>query len=274
MPELIFIVGSPRSGTSFVARALALAENTGCLENTGLFCRVGARSDIHLYQRLMYPTGVFPYSWVYFKCRGFADRLFGKNRLEQSLKNMLLKCGHVTEAVPEECEGEPALDPVGEHELQKLKEKLEDTEQIFGFGKLAESCFEEFQKRIGCSTLIEKTAEHLRFLPVIHELFPEARVVLVRRDKRQCIASYFKTYGRGTGFYRFIPQRLKEAVLWKKLNGDEGRERWAAEQPWVTVVEFNEIMNNPSEQLTRLSSDLGLALPKQKLKTYLHQAAV
>ncbi|MDZ8117319.1 sulfotransferase family protein [Pontiella agarivorans] len=273
MPKLIFVVGSPRSGTSYVARALALADNAACLEDTGLFSHLGARSDIHLFQRLMYPTGVFPYSWIYCKGRGFADRLFRNNRLEHALKNMLQACGNVVETAAAEHNGEPELDPVAESSLQKLSETLSDAEQIFGFGKLAESFFEEFAKRKNCSMVIEKTAEHLRVLPVIHALFPEARVVLVRRDKRQCIASYFKTYGAGTGVYRFIPQRVKEAVLWNRLVRDEGRERWAVEQPWVTAVEFNAVMDHPVEQLTRLSAGVGLTLPREKLTHFLGKTA-
>lgn len=243
-----------------------MATDVCYLEDSKLFNRVGARADTHLYSRKMYPSGVFPYTrGVEFLLRA-ADTLFRRVRIDDALEQLLVMARQDSEAV---YAYKTELDAVELSDQQKLSEELTDTLRIFGFQTFAEDFLSEFAKRCGGSTVIERTAEHIRYLPLIHAVFPDAQIVLTRRDKRQCIASYFKTYGRGTGWRRYVPQRVKEYVLWRQMIQDEGRERWAVEQPWVTSLDYTEVMDNPIQQIGQLADELGLKIDREKFRSYL-----
>ena len=120
----------------------------------------------------MYPTGVFPYNGAVEVLLGAIDQLFRKNRVEESLKELLLRARPEEISVPA---SELSLDPVELNDLQKLVEDLSDRLRVFGFKGFANAYLNEFSERCGKTHVIERTAEHLRYLPLIHSVFPEAR---------------------------------------------------------------------------------------------------
>jgi len=59
--------------------------------------------------------------------------------------------------------------------------------------------FSAFLAKHGRTVVLEKTPEHFWFIPVIKQVFPAARFLVIVRDKRACIASYLATFDpRGT----------------------------------------------------------------------------
>lgn len=137
-----------------------------------------------------------------------------------------------------------------------------------GIRDFADRYLEEYALRKECSVVVEKTPVHLRFLPVIRDLFPQSNVVLIRRDKQQCLNSYFRTFGRRPGGLRFLPHSLARKMVWKQLLADEKREQWAVRHPWVKAVEYNHFIRCPPETVGRVAEWLGMVFDFGKYGHY------
>lgn len=272
MSNLIFVVGSPRSGTSYLSRALGLAEDACYLGESALFCLCGARAARRYYAKTMLPKEVFPYSRPVMLLLRVVDRVRKKDRIRNIVEHLLLM------SKVKDYDLKPSdtlfkvkgiqLNEEDQKELLALVRMLKLELAKEGFRGFAESYVNEYAVRKGCGTVVEKTPAHLRFLPVIHNLFPEAKVILIRRDKKRCLESYFRTFGPGPGILRHFPVFLARKVMWKQLMADEERERWAVEQSWVRKVEFDEFVQEPCEVIASLVDWLGLEYNFEKYSSY------
>lgn len=61
------------------------------------------------------------------------------------------------------------------------------------FRSVFEAILAAYRERAGKRRIGEKTPQHVRFLPHLFDWFPDARVLIVRRDPRAVIASLLKT---------------------------------------------------------------------------------
>jgi len=262
MSKIIFVVGSPRSGTTYLSRALGLAENAAYLGESNLFCLSAPRIDTTTYAKEMKPRDLFPYNQFAMQMLGLTDRLRKKDRVWDAAEHLILM------SKVEEYDLKPSdvlyrvqnieLSPREIEELTELTARLKSCLQKKGLQAYAQMYFEEFARRKGCQIVVEKTPLHLRTLPILHAAFPESKVVLICRDKKECLRSYLKTFGKGPGRNRFLPAGLARKKVWSELLADIRREEWAARQPGVTRVEFNDFVTRPTEVAASLADRLEL----------------
>lgn len=100
--------------------------------------------------------------------------------------------------------------------------------------------------------LVEKTPDHARFLDVVRELVPEARVVHVVRDSRAVCASLLAA-GRASWGRDWAPKSVPEAIrVWKAhveaVLDDRGP---------VTTVRYEDLRRAPVDELARLRIAIG-----------------
>ncbi len=272
MTNAVFVVGSPRSGTTYLSRALGLADDACYLGESALFCLAGARQDFRYYSDHMSPDNIFPYKVWLMRMLNRTDRIRGKNRVEDAVEHLILmskvkKYGLEGSDTLYKVQG-IQLDEQDRKELLSLTERLKQGLDRNGVGEFAKEYFGEYAKRKGKGTVVEKTPEHLRYLPVIHAAFPEAKVVLIQRDKQKCLESYFRTFDRGLGILRFLPIAVARGMVWRQLQEDEKREKWAIQQPWVCKVAFDDFVKDPVGQLGRITDWLGLSYNFEKYGSY------
>jgi hypothetical protein len=260
--NIVFVVGSPRSGTTYLSRALGLAEGAAYLGESALFCQGPARLDRGRYVAGMQPRQMFPYHPVF--AFGFAvlDRVRGKDRVREAYSHLLrmvkvrsydLKPSntlYVEQGIELDRQDELDLGALSATGRQRLLQE--------GVMEYAKAYMKEFAHRRGCKTIVEKTPEHLRYLPMLHAVFPAARVVLIRRDKQDCLRSYLRTFGKGPGINRILPAPWARRKVWRELLADEKREQWAMQQPWVRSVEYGDFVEHPAEVLAGLAEWLEL----------------
>lgn len=104
------------------------------------------------------------------------------------------------------------------------------------------------RRRVG-----EKTPAHYRSVGQILEWYPTARIVVVVRDPRAVVASYFELaervpWARGNAFD--LSRRWKDAAA--------AAQRWQPEAGRVTVVTYEALVSDPSTEFKRLLDALGL----------------
>ena len=258
----IFVVGSPRSGTSYLSRALGLAEDTCYLGESAIFCLVGARSDFYKYQESMKSSRLFPYYSPVMRFLSWTDKLRGKNRVRDAVAHLFLMSKIESYDLKRSDTLYKArgikLSLSEEEAVKSVADELSGLLHSKGISAFAKDYLDRYSVQKNCSYVIEKTPTHLRFLPLIHRIFPDAKIVLIRRDKRECYESYFRTFGQGEGIYRHLPEGISKRLVWRQLKADLKREEWAKEQSWVKTVEFGDLVENPQELIMELSSWLGI----------------
>jgi len=270
MSKIIFVVGSPRSGTTYLSRTLGLAENAAYLGESNLFCLSAARIDRAYYARQMNPRDLFPYNRFFMRMLNRTDGLRKKDRIRDAVEHMLRM------SKVEEYGLEPSdtlykvqnieLNQGERQELEALTARLRSCLREQGLNAYAHAYFDAYARRKDGRMIIEKTPLHLRYLPILHAAFPESKVVLICRDKKECLRSYLKTFGKGPGCNRFLPSALARKKVWSELLADIRREEWAAQQPWVTCVEFNDFVARPTEVASSLADRLELRFDWHKIK--------
>ena len=268
MTNIVFIVGSPRSETSYLSRALGLADDACYLGESALFCLAGARQDFNFYSENMSPGRLFPYRSLRMQILNRLDRIRGKNRVEDAVRHLVL----MSKVKKYDLKGSDTLyktqgihlDEQDRKGVVLLTERLKRTLDRNGVGGFAKEYFGKYAKRKGTGTVVEKTPEHLRCLSVIHAIFPDAKIVLIQRDKQKCLESYFRTFGRGLGGLRFLPMAVARRIVWKRLQEDERREQWVVQQPWVRRVAFDDFVKDPVGQLGKITDWLGLSYNFEK----------
>jgi len=268
MTNVVFVVGSPRSGTSYLSRALGLADDACYLGESALFCLAGARQDFNFYSEYMSPGRLFPYKVWLIQMLSRLDRIRGKDRVGDAVEHLILmskvgEYGLKGSDTLYKVQG-IQLDEQDRKEVILLTERLKRALDRNGVRGFAKEYLGEYAKRKGTGTVVEKTPEHLRCLPVIHTIFPDAKVVLIQRDKQKCLESYFRTFGRGLGGLRFLPIAVARRIVWRQMQKDERREEWAVQQPWVRKVAFDDFVKDPVGQLGKITDWLGLSYNFEK----------
>jgi len=235
---------------------------------SALFCLAGARRDFRYYSEYMSPGNIFPYDVRLMRMLNRLDRIRGRNRVGDAVEHLVLmskvgEYGLKGSDTLYKVQG-VQLDEQDRKELLSLTENFRRVLDRNGVGGFAKEYFGEYAKRKGKGTVVEKTPEHLRYLPVIHTTFPDAKIVLIQRDKQKCLESYFRTFGRGLGSLRLLPIATARRMVWRQLQADERREEWAVQQPWVRRVAFDDFVKDPVGQLGKITDWLGLSYNFEK----------
>jgi hypothetical protein len=100
---------------------------------------------------------------------------------------------------------------------------------------------------------VEKTPKHVRHLAFILNAAPSSRIVLISRDPRDCVASLKRRYGR-------FGKALRR---WRHDNGRV--QRWRT-HPQVSLLRYEDLVQNPQTTLQALMPRLGLAFDPAQLQ--------
>lgn len=125
------------------------------------------------------------------------------------------------------------------------------------------------KRRVG-----EKTPGHCYYLERIFGWFPDARVLVIRRDPRDVVASHLRspwvTDQMAPGRLRApIIRRLRRfhvaerALLWRRANGEVVAN--AQDDPRLHVVVYEALVARPEEELRRICDFLGETFEPQML---------
>lgn len=131
--------------------------------------------------------------------------------------------------------------------------ELRDT-QYEAFPRLIEA---EFRKRVSFDKLVtDKTISNFRYIGLIRELIPNARIIVVRRDPRDQLLSIYKNVFReGTHTYAYDFEAL--ARYYRKFV--DCIEFWREQMPDAfTEIAYEELVNDPEVQSRKLIAAAGL----------------
>ncbi len=253
----IFVVGAPRSGTSYLARALSLANDVAYFEESGAFSLYGARRFSAEFSEILRDQNVFKFNSLMLRILRGTDRLRGLDRLDNLVYRMLLH----TKLQPYDLKPSRQLIEVQECRLDdqelalknELVEKYRNIIQDRGAGvspakALFTAFFADFVRLSGKKHVLEKTPDHIGYVPVIRSAFPDAKIVLIRRDKKDSIASYVRHFdARSTLRNRFLSDRMLLKKQSMACRYYEQVEEWLAHQPWCHRVDYKQLIETPVE---------------------------
>ena len=236
--RLIFVVGNSRSGTTMVSSIL------------GLNSQVFSFGELHFFEQLWSPQDrgrlLAPD-----EARGLTAALLRRQREgihHQSRKTYDREVERILAEIPEE---------------QRFPENIYKTFL----------CYEsqEHRKDIPC----EHTGQNIFYLREILDLFPDSRIVNMVRDPRDVLVSQKRRWKRRfLGGKRGIPFReairdwfnynpLTISQLWK--SGIEAAKEYSRDCR-VLMLKFEDLLEDPDKQLTRLCDFIGLPYERSMLE--------
>lgn len=123
-----------------------------------------------------------------------------------------------------------------------------------------------YGERTGKPRVGEKTPGHYHYLDTIFEWFPDTRIVAIRRDPRDMVASHLNapwvTEEMAPGRLRApLIRRLRRfhvaerALMWRQANGEILARRET--DPRVHMVVYEDLVTRPEEELRRICDFLG-----------------
>jgi hypothetical protein len=195
----IIVVGCMRSGTTLLARAIAKLARVAYWEESGVF------GDVYpviapLRQALRHGRCYHNHAYVAkVKLRRIRDFLQRKDWLRDLVVSL------VQHAKLPDFDLKPRSTLVAVHNVALTPEEMELVGQLDRkYRRLAESdvdrtvrvMFRDFSLLAGMPQVLEKTPEHVFFLPAVFQIFPQARVCHIVRQGRAVAASWQKTFAR------------------------------------------------------------------------------
>jgi hypothetical protein len=114
---------------------------------------------------------------------------------------------------------------------------------------------------------LEKTPEHVFYLPEIWETFPDARVINVVRDPR-AVASSPKAFGRAPSDLRRLMVLNRYAERW--LTAIDAYETHRNDERIVSV-RYEDLVANPEQELQRMAAHIGIMPDMSALQRFSEQ---
>jgi len=269
----IFVIGAPRSGTTYLARALGLADDVAYFEESGAFAYYGARRFVKEYYEVLGSLDAFAYSPAVSRILSFTDRLRGRDPLEYIVRKMLLN----TKIKPYDLKPSKPLIEIQQckldsNDLQLEPELLKKYRKLAGEGVnlFYQEFFSDFARMSEKNNFLEKTPGHVLFSPVLRSVFPDAKVVLIRRDKKDSVASYIRNYAPRrvsiTNRYMtdkmLIKKQCRACLHYKRI------EEWLEKQDWCRSIAYKEMIENPFEVTRYILDWVGLTINKDKYQKH------
>jgi omega-hydroxy-beta-dihydromenaquinone-9 sulfotransferase len=231
-PPLDFIVGMPRSGSTWLGRAL------------GRHPDVAVFGETCFYGRLYVPPR--------------ADGLYGAEELEKVRRIQRERDWETTTSDPDG--GEPPWRPgefaeLVDAALAGLRPPVAPQDVLAAIASAVAA--RESKPRV-----VEKTPQHVHWLPRVAAGFPAARFVITLRDPYEYMASYQRLGRRVDGRVKRILDRswrhpLIAALFWRSYSTSV--QRALARYPDRTaLVRTEELRDRPVEVLAAVQSFLGL----------------
>ncbi|MDJ1181357.1 sulfotransferase [Roseofilum sp. BLCC_M91] len=146
-------------------------------------------------------------------------------------------------------------------ELKELMSKARSTSgnDITNVKILIQLMFDQFfekNRESGQDILLEKTPQHVRYIDVILNQFPEAKVVEIIRDGRDVCVSY-----QARGKTQYWANQSTESVIkiWKQAirNGEKAKANPEISDR-IYSVRYENLRTSPQEELTKIFDFVGL----------------
>jgi hypothetical protein len=149
----------------------------------------------------------------------------------------------------------PTADPfgLGQRQTRELQTKSRDIVNYFEKGVKV-----LVEKSGGNKIFVEKTPQHVNYLSFILKYFPEAKIIHIVRDGRDCYCSARQHAG-------FIPQstNIKTfAKYWKKCVSNPIR---FASSPGLLTVVYEDLVIDPKASMENIMSFIGLPFEETQL---------
>ena len=260
--KYVFVVGAPRSGTTYLARAMGLAKATAYFEEAGIFAVYGPRRFPGYFTDRLKESDVFSDRALFQGILRLADRLRQKDRLAILVERMLLH----TKVGPYDLKPSSSLIRVqrcmlnnqDQKRMAELCDKYRALEQD-GFPAVCQAYFDDFLALCERPVLVEKTPAHIEWVPIIRAVYPEAGIVMIHRDKRDSLASFLLNYNpRNSLQTRFLPERNLIKRQCQMCVYYEQIENWLRNQSWCKCVEYKSMVESPLEEVTGIWEWMGL----------------
>lgn len=117
-------------------------------------------------------------------------------------------------------------------------------------GSVAGSVFEEYAKSTGKQRWGEKRPNHIRNVPRILEMFPDAQVVHIVRDGRDCVSSLLNVPWWEHGL-------MGAAFKWREAITIGAELRASLDEDQYVEVSYERLVRSPKSELRRLCDFLG-----------------
>jgi hypothetical protein len=223
--EPVFVVGAPRSGTTLLAAMLAAHSQMNCGPETHFFRRLAQADTTALTHASTWPTPALD-----FVC-SISHAGFG---------------------------GQERRRLIDKYQLAQEQIAAYLSERQPSIRTLLSSVVEQHMVTMGKRRWVEKTPDHIEYLPLIREHFPAARIVRIVRDPRDVAISLTKVpWGTST---------LVEGLLvWKRL--DDASHDFCATDPLAYTLRYEDLVSTPRAELVRLCRFLGEEFEEAMLDT-------
>ena len=130
--------------------------------------------------------------------------------------------------------------------------------------------YAEFAAQHGKPLAGEKTPDYVKCLPLLHSLFPEAKIIHIIRDGRDAALSVldWATETKGPGKFRlWRDEPLAVCALWWAEQVRSGLRRGRPLGPSLYhEVSYEELVRDPEQEARDMSRFLGLAYSDQMLR--------
>jgi len=224
----VFVVGHPRSGTTFLQLLISAHSN------------FSSGPETHLFQYILNP----PISdW---KCSKL-----NLNDLDLIFKRFA---------------GKPAISFNDEFKKCLIDKALNRGIPPALFLHNVMSYFAKINGDNEAKRWVEKTPEHLLYIPEILSMFPKAKVINIIRDPRSVISSplKFNNYKRALLRYEFIIRKIARWNSFIEL-GMKFQNRYNTN---IKSVYYEDIINNPDDTLEIIMNFIGEKIEINQLKTF------
>lgn len=261
--DVVFVVGSPRSGTGVIARSIGASHDLCYLGETGAFSSVlFGSASLRQILRLVTSSGWLKSNLGMFSAllkMRIGSRLKSIDRLKEFVEITLLytKIGNdqipLRPSKPIHTMVDVKLTAEEREFAAKLVSKYrlllkDDPSRFFSV------VFEDFRLLSGRSRILEKTPGHVFLLPIIWKIFPDAKVVFTKRsDKKSILASYYlMTKSRA---------KVKRASRNFDRLEDIRSEATKNHENSISTLDYDDLVIDPLAQLRVTYRWLGLSEP-------------
>ncbi len=261
----IFVVGSPRSGTTLVARSLALSPNIAYLEESNLLSSLFSNyCPLRAWQlRYKHDKSAIIHSKTLLHA---LPDVRNRDQLLEDFVVIMLRSAKLTtfDLKPGEKLVDQQAITLGEddialgHQLSKKYRALIKTapQDILA---IAMHDFRLLTKR---PLVLEKTPAHFLFIPLILELFADPKVVFVSRSKQDVVSSFSRTFGD-----RYDNPNKAVRTARKNYELAELQKHLYERMTPIHTITYDDYTRSPALCIQALYRELNLMVPENLLQS-------
>jgi hypothetical protein len=113
--------------------------------------------------------------------------------------------------------------------------------------------------------LLEKTPDHIGYVPVIRSVFPDAKIVLIEREIKDSVASYIRHFNpRASLMNKYLPERMLLKKQVRKCLHYEDIASGMKATNWCYTVSYKQLIEQPFQTVCSVLSWLGLEMDHEK----------